>query len=104
MEANGHKDDDSSCKRAVLMTSPSPDSALLSFPSSFTSALIPRSFPLLWLLDNASPQKTIIVSECLSVVECSCESGWVYVSEFWCVCVSVCVCVCVCLCVCVLLV
>lgn len=53
-------------QKASLMTSLSPRPALLSFPflsftPSFLSALILRSFPLLWLLDNA-PQKPIVVS------------------------------------------
>lgn len=48
-------------------TSPSPDSAHLSFPPFLLSALILCSFPLLWLLDNAPPQK----ERCIR--ECSCE-------------------------------
>lgn len=50
-------------QKALLTTSPSLDSALLSFPSfpflspSFSSALILRSFALLWLLDNAPKKK-----------------------------------------------
>lgn len=94
IEADENKDDDF-CERAKSSVDDfsisSSCSSFLSPPLFFSSALILRSFPLLWLLDNA-PKKPIIVSDCLSVLQCSCESGRVCVSEFRCVCLCASVC------------
>lgn len=78
---NNCEDDDfrkKDLKKGLLKIPASPASRLVSFLSS---VLFLRSLPLLWLLDNAPPKKTI-ASECLRVDECSCE------------CLSVCVSVC----------